>query len=67
MLLEVRYGELELPSQQELAAAAKQRSMQVHVPHSHVSHDYLKMFNNPFLSDVTFIGTPSHNPPLVSP
>jgi len=54
-LLDVRYGELILPSAAELAEAERLRAMQVVLPQSSINRDYCKMFNNSFLSDVTFI------------
>jgi len=54
-LLDVRYGELILPSATEIAEAERLRAMQVVLPESSINRDYCKMFNNPFLSDVTFI------------
>jgi len=54
-LLDVRYGELVLPSAAELAEAERLRAMQVVLPQSSINRDYCKMFNNSFLSDVTFI------------
>jgi len=53
-LLDVRYGELILPSATEIAEAERLRAMQVVLPESSINRDYCKMFNNPFLSDVTF-------------
>jgi len=54
-LLDVRYGELVLPSAAELAEAERLRAMQVVLPQPSINRDYFKMFNNSFLSDVTFI------------
>eukprot|EP01124_Arcella_intermedia_P011555 TRINITY_DN1795_c0_g1_i3.p1 TRINITY_DN1795_c0_g1~~TRINITY_DN1795_c0_g1_i3.p1 ORF type:complete len:303 (+),score=63.44 TRINITY_DN1795_c0_g1_i3:341-1249(+) len=54
-LLDVRYGELILPTPAEIAEAERVRAMQVVLPESSINSDYCKMFNNPFLSDVRFI------------
>eukprot|EP01123_Difflugia_compressa_P009089 TRINITY_DN2911_c0_g1_i1.p1 TRINITY_DN2911_c0_g1~~TRINITY_DN2911_c0_g1_i1.p1 ORF type:complete len:417 (-),score=58.42 TRINITY_DN2911_c0_g1_i1:250-1500(-) len=53
-LLDVRYGELVLPTPDEIAEAERLRAMQVVLPEPSINRDYYKMFNNPFLSDVTF-------------
>jgi len=53
-LLDVRYGELVLPTPEEILDAEKKRSMQVVLPESSVNKDYVKMFNNTFLSDIVF-------------
>jgi len=54
-LLDVRYGELILPTDSEIAEAERLRAMQVVLPESSINRDYCKMFNNSFLSDVTFV------------
>jgi len=54
-LLDVRYGELLLPTPSEIAEAERLRSLQVILPESSINQDYCKMFNNPFLSDVKFL------------
>eukprot|EP01125_Pyxidicula_operculata_P018073 TRINITY_DN63_c0_g1_i12.p1 TRINITY_DN63_c0_g1~~TRINITY_DN63_c0_g1_i12.p1 ORF type:complete len:367 (+),score=40.25 TRINITY_DN63_c0_g1_i12:56-1156(+) len=54
-LLDVRYGELILPTTEEIAEAERLRSLQVVLPDSSISKDYKKMFNNKFLSDVSFL------------
>jgi len=53
-LLDVRYGELVLPTAEEILDAEKKRAMQVVLPESSVNKDYVKMFNNAFLSDIIF-------------
>jgi len=53
-LLDVRYGELVLPSPEEILEAERKKSMQVILPESSVCKDYIKMFNNKLLSDVCF-------------
>jgi len=54
-LLDVRYGELLTPTLAEIAEAERLRALQIIPPESSFNNDYVKMFNNPFLSDVKFI------------
>jgi len=54
-LLDVRYWELVLPTPEEIEQAERVRDMQVVLPVSSLNSDYKKMFNNKFLSDVSFI------------
>jgi len=54
-LLEVRYGDLLLPSPEEITEAERLRSMQVVLPVSSMKADYIKMFNNKLLSDIVFM------------
>jgi len=51
-LSDVRYGDLIVPSKEEIEEAEKQR---VIIPEVSLSNDYVKMYNNIFLSDVLFI------------
>jgi len=51
-LLDVRYGDLIIPSKEEIEEAEKQR---VIIPEVSLSNDYVKMYNNNFLSDVLFL------------
>jgi len=55
VLLDVRYGDLVVPSEDEVREALRKKSLQIKMPSSSINNDYLKMFNNSFLSDVCFI------------
>jgi len=54
-LLEVRYGDLIYPTIEEVATAEKALGIQVYLPETTFSNDFSNLFNNSFLSDVTFI------------
>jgi len=54
-LLDVRYGELITPTPGEIAESDRLRALQIVPPESSLNSDYIKMFDNPFLSDVNFI------------
>jgi len=54
-LLDVRYGELITPTQAEITESERLRVLQIVLPESSFNSDYIKMFDNPFLSDVNFM------------
>jgi len=54
-LLDVRYGDLVLPTPEQISESDRLLSMQVVLPASNIRFDYLKMFNNQLLSDIVFL------------
>lgn len=54
-LLDVRYGDLVLPTPEQISESDRLLSMQVSLPASNIRADYIKMFNNQLLSDIIFI------------
>eukprot|EP01129_Flabellula_baltica_P003830 TRINITY_DN1355_c0_g1_i1.p1 TRINITY_DN1355_c0_g1~~TRINITY_DN1355_c0_g1_i1.p1 ORF type:complete len:269 (-),score=58.21 TRINITY_DN1355_c0_g1_i1:565-1371(-) len=56
-LLDVRYSDLVTPSYEEIQEEEKNH---IFVPVKSLSNDYCQMFNNPFLSDVSFKGNLAH-------
>lgn len=54
VLMDVRYGELELPSPDEVDAHLAHKALQIRRPSQDEAHEFSKMFNNPFLSDIVF-------------
>jgi len=55
-LIDVRYGELVTPTDEEIEEAERIQSMQVVLPEPTIISDYVKMHNSSFLSDVIFRG-----------
>lgn len=56
--MDVRYGELEVPTPEETEIHLAQRELLIRRPKNEAAQDLAKMFNNSFLSDVTFLGAP---------
>jgi len=54
-LLDVRYGDLVYPSDEELDAAENALKLQVSLPETTFTEDFSGLFNNSFLSDVSFL------------
>jgi len=54
-LLEVRYSDLLYPTREELEIAEKSLRFQLALPETTFHTDFQRLFNNSFLSDVTFI------------
>jgi hypothetical protein len=54
-LLEVRYGDLVLPTKEEIREAELSCANQIDIPLSSFFSDIKNMFNNKFLSDVKFV------------
>jgi len=51
-ILDVRYSELIMPTYEEIQESEKHH---IFVPVKSISNDYFKMFNNQFLSDLSFV------------
>jgi len=51
----VRYGELEVPTPEEMDAHLAHKAIQIRRPSNEEALEFAKMFNNPFLSDITFV------------
>eukprot|EP01127_Copromyxa_protea_P019627 TRINITY_DN641_c0_g1_i3.p1 TRINITY_DN641_c0_g1~~TRINITY_DN641_c0_g1_i3.p1 ORF type:complete len:354 (+),score=35.29 TRINITY_DN641_c0_g1_i3:400-1461(+) len=54
-LLDVRYGDLVYPSDEELDLAENEMMLQVSIPETTFARDFSVLFNNSFLSDVSFL------------